>query len=327
MAYVPLRTGQVVAVDLVRTRIRWKVDGAVTSAPAAGDGLVFLPQPDGLSALGADGTSRWRVAVEGGLSAPPLWKAGWLIATAKNGDVMCLRAVDGQRVWGAHVTSPVRHRPSLTADHVYLSLEDGRITAYDLTTGALAWERKLDGTPGPILALDDRIFVGAADKFFYCLAAGNGKRKWRWRMGGVIIGEPVIDTQQVYFVALDNVLRALHRWNGSQRWKQGLTVRPSGSPLLVGSILYVAGIAAEVDAYRAATGAAAGKFEAPAELASPPQVMREELDLLSAVVLLTRVGDLQVLRRRLEPALIPLDYPVGVPAPLVPPPAPATPTS
>src|SRR4051812_21074647 len=126
-AYVPLRTGQLVAVDLTRALVRWKVDAAVTSAPAAGDGLVFLPHADGLSALAAaDGSSRWHVAIEGGLSAPPLWRAGWLIAAAKNGDVMCLRAADGQRVWGAHVTSPVRARPSLTADRVYLSLEDAR---------------------------------------------------------------------------------------------------------------------------------------------------------------------------------------------------------
>jgi hypothetical protein len=44
-------------------------------------------------------------------------------------------------------------------------------------------------------------------------------------------------------------------------------------------------------------------------------------------VLLTRAGDLQVLRRRIEPAIVPLDYPLGVPVPLVPPPAPTGPTS
>jgi hypothetical protein len=95
----------------------------------------------------------------------------------------------------------------------------------------------------------------------------------------------------------------------------------------VGSILYVAGVAAELHAYRADTGAAAGTFEAPAELASPPQLVRADVDLLSAVVLLTRAGDLQVLRRRIEPAIVPLDYPLGVPVPLVAPPGPTAPTS
>jgi hypothetical protein len=46
------------------------------------------------------------------------------------------------------------------------------------------------------------------------------------------------------------------------------------------------------------------------------------MDLLSAIVLLTRAGDLQVLRRRIEPAIVPLDYPVGVTVPLEAPPVP-----
>jgi outer membrane protein assembly factor BamB len=324
-AYVPLRTGQFVAVDLATARVRWTTDIAVGAAPAAGDGLVFVPQADALAAVAADGSRRWRLPVAGGFSAPLLWKAGWLVAAANNGDVLCLRARDGHILWTTRVTSPVRGRPALTADRVYVSLEDGRVVSHDLATGTVIWEQTLGGTPGPVLALDDRIFVGSADKFFYCLDADGGKRKWRWRMGAGIIGQPVLDDQHVYFVALDNVLRALHRWNGSQRWKQGLPVRPSGAPLLAGSILYVAGVAAELHAYRAETGAPAGRFAAPAELASPPQLVRAEMDLLSAIVLLTRAGDLQVLRRRIEPAIVPLDYPIGVTVPLVAPPVPTEP--
>ena len=326
-AYVPLRTGKFVAVDLATGRVRWTADIAVSAAPAAGDGLVFVPQADGLVGVAADGSRRWRLSVEGGFSAPLLWKAGWLVAAANNGDVLCLRAVDGHLVWTARVTSPVHGRPALTADRVYVSLEDGRVVSHDLSTGAVIWEERLGGTPGPVLALDDRIFVGSADKFFYCLDASDGKRKWRWRMGGGIIGEPVLDDRHVYFVALDNVLRALHLWNGSQQWDQGVPVRPSGAPLLAGSILYVAGVAAELHAYRADTGAPAGRFAAPAELGSPPQLAAADMGLLSAVVLLTRAGDLLVLRRRIEPAIVPLDYPIGVPVPLVAPPVPDVPTS
>jgi hypothetical protein len=104
-----------------------------------------------------------------------------------------------------------------------------------------------------------------------------------------------------------------------------LPVRPSGAPLLAGSILYVAGVAAELHAYRAETGAPAGRFAAPAELGSPPQLVRAEMDLLSAIMLLTRAGDLQVLRRRIEPAVVPLNYPIGVTVPMEAPPVPTEP--
>src|SRR5215208_5125824 len=55
-AYVPLRTGKLVAVDLMTARVQWSAEMAVTAAPAAGDGLVFVPQADGLAALAADGS-------------------------------------------------------------------------------------------------------------------------------------------------------------------------------------------------------------------------------------------------------------------------------
>jgi outer membrane protein assembly factor BamB len=324
IGYIALRDGRFVSVDLSTARVRWSMTLAAAAAPVAGDGLVFVPQADGVAALSADGSTRWRLSVPSGLSAPLLWRGGWLIAAASEGNVLGVRASDGQVVWTARVTAKVRGRPALTADHVYLPLEDGRVVAHELATGALVWERTLGGAPGPPLALDDRVFVGAADKFFYCLDAANGKQRWRWRMGGGIVGEPVLDSRHVYFVALDNVLRALDRWNGSQRWKQGLLLRPTGAPLLAASILYVAGVAAELQAFRADTGAPAGKFEAPAELAAPPQLIPSSSDLLSAIVLMTRVGDLQILRRRLEPAIVPLDYPLGVPVPLEPPPAPTS---
>jgi eukaryotic-like serine/threonine-protein kinase len=324
IAYVALRDGRLVSVDLSTARVRWTITLAATAAPVAGDGLVFVPLADAVAALSADGTPRWRLPVPSGLSAPLLWRGGWLIAADTAGNVLGVRGSDGHVMWTTHVSSKVRGRAALTADRVYLPLDDGRVAAHDLATGAFVWERAVGGTPGPPLALDDRVFVGSADKFFYCLDAESGKQKWRWRMGGGIVGEPVLDDRHVYFVALDNVLRALDRWNGSQRWKQGLFLRPSGPPLLAASILYVAGVAAELQAFRADTGAPAGRFEAPAELAAPPQLIPSSTDLLSAIVLMTRVGDLQVLRRRLEPAIVPLDYPLGVPVPLEPPPAPTS---
>src|SRR6188472_4571383 len=40
-AYVPLRGGQLVAVDLDRGTIRWRLDVATAFTPATGEGMVF----------------------------------------------------------------------------------------------------------------------------------------------------------------------------------------------------------------------------------------------------------------------------------------------
>ncbi len=92
---------------------------------------------------------------------------------------MAIRATDGQVLWTRQLGSPVRARPVVTATGVYVSLDDGRVVALDLTTGAPRWERPLGGKPADLLVLDDRLFVGADDKYFYSLKTSNGDERWK----------------------------------------------------------------------------------------------------------------------------------------------------
>jgi outer membrane protein assembly factor BamB len=323
-AYIPLKGGRLVAVDLTKSTVLWSLDIDTKLAPAMGDGLVFVAGDEFLTALTAEGAVRWTMPLGGGFSAPLLWDSGWLIAPATSGDVLCLRASDGQVLWTRNLGSPVSARPTIGGDRVYLSLENGRVVALGLKDGASIWEHQLGGTPGPVFALDDRVFVGARDKFFYCLNTKNGKRRWRWRTGGTIVGTAVVDPKRVYFTALDNVVRGLDRNNGSQHWQAGLPLRPTSGPLLLGSVLFVGGVAAELRAYTVKEGLLAGQYDAPSDLAAPPQLLVGEIPELSQILLLTRTGELQVLRRQLEPAIVPLVLPIGVVVPLDTPPVPVT---
>ncbi len=321
-AYVPTKDGHLIAVDLTARRVLWTIEMATTWQPAAGDGMVFVAGEDRLTALAPDQQIRWSLPLRGGFSAPLLWDTGWLIAGTSLGEVLCIRAVDGHVLWARAVGSPVRARPSIAGDRLYLSLEDGRVLALALRDGAPIWEHALGGTPGQVLALDERLYVGSKDKFFYCLRTRDGKQEWRWRTGGTISGMPAIDTKRVYFTSLDNVLRALDRNNGWQKWKAGLPLRPTSGPLLSGTVLYVGGVAAELRGYRAASGELAGRYDAPSDLAAPPQHMPGQIPELDTILLLTRSGELLILGRRLEPAIVPPTLPLGIEVPLTAPPVP-----
>ena len=104
------------------------------------------------------------------------------------------------------------------------------------------WERKLGGPPNEILAIDDRLFVGSNDNFFYCLETKDGAVDWRWRTGADVVSKPMADRDHVYFVSLDNVLRSLNRRNGVQQWKKPLPFRPAWPPLQAADAVVVAGI-------------------------------------------------------------------------------------
>jgi hypothetical protein len=85
------------------------------------------------------------------------------------------------------------------------------------------------------------VYVGAADKNFYVLDAVRGEFKWARRVGAAPRGRAAIDDDNVYFVALDNVLWALDRGHGGVEWRQGLKYRPAEGPSIIRGGIVVPG--------------------------------------------------------------------------------------
>ena len=139
----------------------------------------------------------------------------------------------------------------------------------ELASGEPVWTRSVGGRPREVLVLD-ALFVGSTDNFFYRLAFDDGAVEWRWRTGGDIVGAPRIDAERVYFVAADNVVRALDRRSGVQRWREPLPLRPTDGPALVGPALLVAGVSPEVQLFDPRSGESAGVYHAPGELGARP---------------------------------------------------------
>ncbi|MCC7417240.1 MAG: PQQ-binding-like beta-propeller repeat protein [Acidobacteria bacterium] len=288
-AYYAIAGDRLAAYDLATGLRRWLVDAAPTLPMAAGGDLVFLVEETSLRALrAADGSTVWQVALAGALAAPPVWDNGWLIAATAAGDIVALRASDGVELWRSALGSAAHAPPALAADRVYVSLDDGRVAALQVQNGARLWDRRLGGPGSGILALDDRVYVGSEDNFFYCLRAGDGRIDWRWRTGADVIGPPLVDGNLVYFVSLDNMLRALHRTSGVQRWRAPLPARPLGGPVKAGGTLLVAGVGSSVPAYSLVDGRLVGELSSGGETAGPPYAFRLPPAALPAVVAIGR---------------------------------------
>ncbi len=155
-----------------------------------------------------------------------------------------------------------------------------------LHTGEDAWTQTLAEPAAGILSVGDRVFVGGRDNQFHSLDWRDGEPDWRWKTGADILGVPVLDDRRVYFIALDNILRGHNRNNGTMLWKRVLPMRPFTGPLLSGQMLIVPGVAAELHAYSAQDGKAAGDFVvkgAESEemlLAAPPHLTSQGLFVL-----------------------------------------------
>jgi outer membrane protein assembly factor BamB len=270
-AYFPIEGDRLAAYDLERGTSEWIVDAHPEFEPASGEGLLFIVQEDSFIARRtSDGSVAWQVPSVGPVAVGPVWDNGWLVVATRAGELLAFRALDGHLVWRRDLGSPARAQPSLAADRVYVPLDDGRVVAMRVDTGDTVWEHRLGGPPTGLLALDDRVYAGSSDNYFYALNADDGRVAWRWRTGADVIGVPVVDDGNVYFVALDNVLRGLSRKAGVQQWARPLPIRPTRGPLKVGRTLVVSGIAPTVLAYNIKDGTPAGNLPASGALAGPP---------------------------------------------------------
>jgi outer membrane protein assembly factor BamB len=257
-AYVARRDNQLVAVALDTGKLAWSVECPMTAPPAAGDGSVFSGG-DGTveSRSQADGRVQWHTTVDGKIDSL-YWDTGWLIAATDKGSLLALRAADGEVLWRRDVGARLQSAPAPAADRLYVPVQNGALMALDLKTGESIWSVQFAKPVSGMLAVGDRLYVGSLDKKFYCLSIRKGHIEWSWRTGADVIGVPAIDAKRVYFVSLDNVLRALNRDNGSMQWSKSMTTRPSAGPLLYGWTVVVAGITSELHAFSAVTGAPIG---------------------------------------------------------------------
>lgn len=285
--YYPIEGRRTVAYDLVRGTRLWIAPVGTDVEPAAGGGLVFVADGESIAALRAeDGSLAWQLPLAGTLSVPPVWDTGWLVLATTAGRVLALRASDGHAIWQRDLGSPAHAPPTLAGRRVFVPAEDGRIVALSIDDGRPLWEHRLGGAASDVLALAERLYVGSKDNFFYCLATKDGAERWRWRTGADVIGMPAVDERRVYFVSLDNVLRALSRTSGVQSWKAPLPLRPTAGPIKAGDALLVTGLTESARAYRMRDGRTAGEIALAGELAGRPYVIERPAGPL--IVLATR---------------------------------------
>jgi outer membrane protein assembly factor BamB len=287
--YFPLTGDRIVAYDLIPGTQKWIVDAHPQLEPVAGGGLLFFVEPDTLTALnGDDGSVVWRLPFAEPLAVHPVWDNGWLVVATAAGAIHAFRATDGASIWSRDLGAPAHAMPALAADRVYVPMQDRRVIALRVDTGEPIWERTLGGAPNQILALDDRLYVGSEDNFLYCVTTKDGRVGWRWRTGGDVIGLPIVDERHVFFVALDNVMRALDRESGVQKWMRPLPLRPTSGPVRVGSSIVVTSFAPSLKGFNAADGAPASDITASSEVAAPLYVVPDETQLVPGLLYVTR---------------------------------------
>jgi outer membrane protein assembly factor BamB len=315
-AYIPLKGGQLVAVDLDRGTIRWTLDQMTAFTPATGEGLVFTVSEQTIQARdAATGAAKWQTPLPGGAAMPLYYDTGWLLASTAAGDLLALRASDGTVQWRRQLGAPLSGPPGPALDRLYLALEDNRLVSVLLNTGETIWSRTLPARVTSMLALEDQLVVGTAAKRFASIDLRNGRERWEWSVGGDISGRPAADDKRIYFASRDNILRALDRRSGNLRWKANLASRPAGGPLRAPGSVLMPMVSSEIAGFDPETGKPTVTVRAAGEIGTQPFVRQGMRITAPRLITVSREGQLQGFGLRFEPPPQLLQIPlIGAPA-------------
>ena len=328
--YIPIEPEQIVALSRSNGAKLWTRDIESMWPPVVIDNTVVVAASDEIHALDpATGDTRWRVSYDDRMIAPLMaaqmmirkdpgaqpFPIPVLIALFDKGMATAFEPRNGHVYWSQPLGAPTRFAPVSDGVRAFFALDDSRVVALRLVDGSRAWEQKLEGILNQPSFSHDRVFVGSNMNLLYALDNNNGRLAWRWKTGGDVIGTSGDAKSGAYYASLDNVLRAVNRGNGNQRWIKEIPTRPLLPPRTFGDgtqyeeIIVLTGATSEIDAFAAKTGALAGMYMPPSDLQGEPLIDPVLKPYQVAMIVITRDG--RVIG--LKPSAMLLPEPIAAP--------------
>lgn len=210
--------GRVLALNSATGHIRWSrnLPSPSESSPLVDHGHLYFGSQNGtVYALNAsNGSVIWAYHASGSVKASPSLSGGVLYFGDYSGHVQAISAQTGKRLWrssseGALLGSGTFYSTAAVLyGRVFLGNTDGRVYAYDASSGKLDWAVQtgdyvysspaVTNAPG----LGPTIYLGSYDGTFYAINARSGHVSWRFNAHGKISGSATIVGRIVYLADL-----------------------------------------------------------------------------------------------------------------------------
>jgi hypothetical protein len=156
----------------------------------------------------------------------PIAANGMIYVSTANG-LYTFSANDGSLLWVYPTELPLGNSPTIASINgrsiAFVGGYDRKIHAIDAILGEnipgyTAYEAAAGFETNP-LVIDNLIYAGNRDGYFYALDAVTGHLVWRYKTGGSILYSAAYKNGVIYFASEDTYAYALNSNNGSLVWK------------------------------------------------------------------------------------------------------------
>jgi outer membrane protein assembly factor BamB len=214
----PKSPGRIYALDSANGAVRWwhGLPSPSESSPLIDRGRVFFGSQNGtVYALNdSNGDLIWTYHAHAAVKASPTLADGVLYFGDYSGRLQAVSERSGRALWvsrseGALLGSGTFYSTAAVVyGRVFLGNTDGRIYAYDASSGKLDWAVQtgayvyaspaVTNAPG----LGPTIYLGSYNGTFYAINARSGRVSWKFNAHGRISGSATIVGRTVYFADL-----------------------------------------------------------------------------------------------------------------------------
>ena len=262
--------GYVKAISTVNGHVIWRRRvGTLAAASPAIDvhhKLVFVPLMSATRGARVAGNGRfvalsmrtgrvvWSHAIPPGSESSPIVHGLSVFVGDQGGTIYSFRIYDGHVNWTYHASGSVKGGLAFADGDLYFGDYAGRAYALNPATGQQIWAVSTNGArlgfgsgtfyATPAVAYG-RVYMGNTDNRVYSFAQRSGKLAWATETGGYVYSSTAVADvpglgPTVYAGSYDGNFYAFDARSGAIRWKHGCGGRISGSPTIVGDVVYFA---------------------------------------------------------------------------------------
>ncbi|TSJ40721.1 PQQ-binding-like beta-propeller repeat protein [Mucilaginibacter corticis] len=239
--------GWIRAYDQNSGKVVWstKTGGKLYSTPCAfGDAVAVASTDDFLYCLDKNtGKVKWKAAAGKPLVASPIIAGNRVFCGSSDGYFRCYKLSSGKLIWDfKQVKGFTETRPLLYRGRIYFGSWGNQFYALDQRTGAMAWKwgdgyknRMFSAAACEPVAVANRIFIVAPDRFMTCFNASNGKVIWRKRDPKIGVRESMglsADSSLVYVKTTAGDVLGINAQSGDMqvKWRAGRSMGYDISP-------------------------------------------------------------------------------------------------
>jgi outer membrane protein assembly factor BamB len=146
-------------------------------------------------------------------------------AAARNGEVVRIKADDGDEVWRVSARARLSGAVGTDGDLVAVGSDDGEVIALDAADGKLRWRTRVSSEVlSPPTVIGDLVLVRSGDSRLFALDVKDGKRRWLYQRASppLSVRSPlgIVVARGLAFVGFSGgKLLAISLVNGAPRWE------------------------------------------------------------------------------------------------------------